>query len=118
MPRHIRPRCADTSHKWTQGDTIQTPLGICKRFSATVNRSVTRQPFTRPTQRDVARRYTSCSMVSNAVTRRQAGGSVSRALDRAGFAIIASGLRRCLANPDEPGAVDPAELERLFYSLA
>jgi DNA-binding FrmR family transcriptional regulator len=44
--------------------------------------------------------------------------AVSRALDRAGFAIIASGLRRCLANPDEPGAVDPAELERLFLSLA
>ena len=44
--------------------------------------------------------------------------AVSRALDRAGFAIIASGLRRCLANPDGPGAVDPAELERLFLSLA
>lgn len=44
--------------------------------------------------------------------------AVSRALDRAGFAIIASGLRRCLANPNEPGAVDPAELERLFLSLA
>lgn len=44
--------------------------------------------------------------------------AVSRALDRAGFAIIASGLRRCLANPDEQGAVDTAELERLFLSLA
>jgi DNA-binding FrmR family transcriptional regulator len=44
--------------------------------------------------------------------------AVSRALDRAGFAIIASGLRRCLSNPDESGAVDPAELERLFLSLA
>ena len=44
--------------------------------------------------------------------------AVSRALDRAGFAIIASGLRRCLANPDGPGAVDTAELERLFLSLA
>jgi DNA-binding FrmR family transcriptional regulator len=44
--------------------------------------------------------------------------AVSRALDRAGFAIVASGLRRCLANPEEPGAVDPAELERLFLSLA
>ena len=44
--------------------------------------------------------------------------AVSRALDKAGFAIIASGLRRCLANPDEPGAVDPAQLERLFLSLA
>lgn len=44
--------------------------------------------------------------------------AVSRALDRAGFAIVASGLRRCLANPDGPDAVDPAELERLFLSLA
>ena len=44
--------------------------------------------------------------------------AVSRALDRAGFAIIASGLRRCLANPNEQGAVDTAELERLFLSLA
>jgi DNA-binding FrmR family transcriptional regulator len=44
--------------------------------------------------------------------------AVSRALDRAGFAIIASGLRRCLASPDGPDAVDAAELERLFLSLA
>lgn len=44
--------------------------------------------------------------------------AVSRALDKAGFAIVASGLRRCLADRDEPGAVDPAELERLFLSLA
>lgn len=40
--------------------------------------------------------------------------AVSRALDKAGFAIIAAGLRRCLADP----ASDPAELERLFLSLA
>ena len=43
---------------------------------------------------------------------------VSWALDRAGFAIIASGLRRCLANPNEPGTVDPTELEGLVLSLA
>ena len=42
--------------------------------------------------------------------------AVSRALDKAGFAIIASGLRRCLS--DQAGATDPAELERLFLSLA
>ena len=36
----------------------------------------------------------------------------------AGFAIIASGLRRCLANPNEPGTVDPTELEGLVLSLA
>jgi DNA-binding FrmR family transcriptional regulator len=42
--------------------------------------------------------------------------AVSRALDRAGFAIVAAGLRRCLADPASD--VDPAELERLFLSLA
>jgi DNA-binding FrmR family transcriptional regulator len=42
--------------------------------------------------------------------------AASRALDRAGFAIVATGLRRCLA-PGGDG-VDVAELERLFLSLA
>jgi DNA-binding FrmR family transcriptional regulator len=42
--------------------------------------------------------------------------AVSRALDKAGFAIIANGLRRCLS--DQDGTTDPAELERLFLSLA
>ena len=42
--------------------------------------------------------------------------AVSRALDRAGFAIIASGLRACLA--DGRGTVDVERLERLFLSLA
>lgn len=41
--------------------------------------------------------------------------AVSRALDRAGFAIIANSLRRCMAGEDP---TDPAELERLFLSLA
>ncbi len=41
--------------------------------------------------------------------------AASRALDKAGFAIIATGLRRCLASDDQ---VDAAELERLFLSLA
>jgi DNA-binding FrmR family transcriptional regulator len=40
--------------------------------------------------------------------------AVSRALDKAGFAIIAAGLRKCLEDP----SLDPAELERLFLSLA
>jgi DNA-binding FrmR family transcriptional regulator len=43
--------------------------------------------------------------------------AVSRALDRAGFAVIASGLRECLANPDGAG-VDVAKMEKLFLSLA
>jgi DNA-binding FrmR family transcriptional regulator len=46
--------------------------------------------------------------------------AVSRALDRAGFKIIASGLEQCVtaeANGVEP-SVDQARLERLFLSLA
>lgn len=43
--------------------------------------------------------------------------AVAKALDRAGFAVIASGLRDCLANPDGP-VMDVAEMERLFLSLA
>jgi len=43
--------------------------------------------------------------------------AVSRALDRAGFAIVANALRKCLTDPASDG-VDPAELERLFLSLA
>ena len=42
--------------------------------------------------------------------------AVSRALDKAGFAIIASGLRDCLAKPDMDRSLD--ELQRLFLSLA
>ena len=42
--------------------------------------------------------------------------AASRALDKAGFAIIASGLRECLAKPHTDRGID--ELERLFLSLA
>ncbi|WP_199433756.1 metal-sensitive transcriptional regulator [Qaidamihabitans albus] len=47
--------------------------------------------------------------------------AVSRALDRAGFKIIASGLTECVRNAESgsPQAeADRAELERLFLSLA
>ncbi len=47
--------------------------------------------------------------------------AVSRALDRAGFAIIASGMRQCLTQPDdaaEAPTLDVARLEKLFLSLA
>ncbi len=45
--------------------------------------------------------------------------AVSRALDKAGFAIIASGLQQCLTNPGTDDAqVDREQLERLFLSLA
>lgn len=42
--------------------------------------------------------------------------AVSKALDRAGFAIIASGLEQCLTNPEE--TLDKKDLEKLFLSLA
>jgi len=55
--------------------------------------------------------------------------AVSKALDRAGFAIVASGLRQCLSAPpaaegDETadlkagGSSDLAILEKLFLALA
>lgn len=42
--------------------------------------------------------------------------AVSKALDRAGFAIITTGLEQCLTNPDE--SMDKKEMEKLFLSLA
>ena len=48
--------------------------------------------------------------------------AVSRALDRAGFKIIAAGLRDCItrseAQPADVPAVSIDELEKLFLSLA
>ena len=44
--------------------------------------------------------------------------AVSRALDRAGFAIVATGLQQCLAGGDEVDSVDVKKLEKLFLSLA
>lgn len=44
--------------------------------------------------------------------------AVSRALDKAGFSIIASGLTQCLATGGEEGRLDIAEMEKLFLSLA
>ena len=41
--------------------------------------------------------------------------AVSRALDKAGFSIVANGLKQCLLNDDE---LDVAEMEKLFLSLA
>lgn len=42
--------------------------------------------------------------------------AVSKALDRAGFAIIATELQRCIES-DEP-EFDPKQLEKMFLSLA
>ena len=53
--------------------------------------------------------------------------AVSRALDRAGFAIIATGMKQCLVEPaasvegdaeTSSATLDVAKLERLFLSLA
>jgi DNA-binding FrmR family transcriptional regulator len=43
--------------------------------------------------------------------------AVSKALDRAGFAVIATGLRECLTHP-EGEEMDVAQMEKLFLSLA
>ena len=45
--------------------------------------------------------------------------AAARALDRAGFKIIATGLEQCAANGGDGAAgADRAQLERLFLSLA
>jgi DNA-binding FrmR family transcriptional regulator len=44
--------------------------------------------------------------------------AASRALDRAGFKIIATGLQQCALNSDEASDAERAQLERLFLSLA
>ncbi len=43
--------------------------------------------------------------------------AVSKALDRAGFAVIAVGLRQCISNPGAQEMDVPA-MEKLFLSLA
>jgi DNA-binding FrmR family transcriptional regulator len=45
--------------------------------------------------------------------------AVSKALDRAGFKIVATSLRECLTDPDgQDGDMSEEELEKLFLSLA
>ncbi len=45
--------------------------------------------------------------------------AVSRALDRAGFKIVASGMRQCMAAADDTAPpMTEAELEKLFLALA
>ncbi len=43
--------------------------------------------------------------------------AVSKALDRAGFAVIALGLRQCIVDP-ESHTMDVESMEKLFLSLA
>ncbi len=42
----------------------------------------------------------------------------SRALDRAGFKIIATDLQQCALSGDDASDAERAQLERLFLSLA
>jgi CsoR family transcriptional regulator, copper-sensing transcriptional repressor len=45
--------------------------------------------------------------------------AASRALDKAGFKVIATGMRQCMVEGDAgKRRMDEAELERLFLSLA
>ena len=46
--------------------------------------------------------------------------AVSRALDRAGFKIVATGMRQCLTGeaPEGTTPLTEAELEKLFLALA
>jgi DNA-binding FrmR family transcriptional regulator len=46
--------------------------------------------------------------------------AASRALDRAGFKLVATGLRECLSHSTDAGQATPSEqeLERLFMALA
>ncbi|MFC9950908.1 metal-sensitive transcriptional regulator [Streptomyces prasinus] len=44
--------------------------------------------------------------------------AVNRALDRAGFAIVASGLKACLSQEGGAGSLDTQKMEKLFLSLS
>jgi len=44
--------------------------------------------------------------------------AVSKAVDKAGFAIISSGLQQCLQEGGDAAGLDRARLEKLFLSLA
>jgi DNA-binding FrmR family transcriptional regulator len=44
--------------------------------------------------------------------------AVSRAIDRAGVAIISTGLKQCLLDSGGVDTLDSAKMEKLFLSLA
>ena len=44
--------------------------------------------------------------------------AVLKALERTGFAIVASGLQQCIAAGDGPDSVDVKKMEKLFLGLA
>lgn len=44
--------------------------------------------------------------------------AVAKAIDRAGFAIVASGMQQCLTAPEGAETLDVKKMEKLFLSLA
>ncbi len=44
--------------------------------------------------------------------------AASKALDRAGFSIVATGLEHCLLEGEDAAGIDRAKLQKLFLSLA
>ena len=44
--------------------------------------------------------------------------AVLKALERTGFAIVATGLQQCMAAGDGPESVDVKKMEKLFLGLA
>ena len=44
--------------------------------------------------------------------------AVSRALDRAGFKIVASGMRQCLSAAESDAPMSAEQLEKMFLTLA
>ena len=44
--------------------------------------------------------------------------AVSRALDRAGFKIVASGMRQCLSAADGEAPLTEEQMEKMFLTLA
>ena len=44
--------------------------------------------------------------------------AVNKAIARAGYAIVATGMQHCLTEGDGPGGVDAKKMEKLFLALA
>jgi Metal-sensitive transcriptional repressor len=76
-----------------------------------------------------ADKHKPCSSLSSELDRHLTSGNarrltqlaaVSRALDRAGFKIVATGLRECVTGDTADGnkPMTEAELEKLFLALA
>lgn len=44
--------------------------------------------------------------------------AVSKALDKAGYCIIVTGMKKCFAEGEEASSIDEEKLEKLFLSLS